>query len=133
LLKELKQKKENLAMEYYVIEAGYANTEFAEQLKEDWREFEENKTYDAQLVHDTDRYDCATRLLWYEKLQGGKWRQDKMFQGEIDRIVTSEVKLWAQKLTEERKAFWASRTSDDLIIFIVGTTPFFNHLLMLSK
>lgn len=120
-------------MEYYVIEARFADAKFAEQLKDDWREFEENETDDAHLVHDTDRYDCAIRLLWYEKRQGGKWRQDKMFQGEIDRIVTREIKIWAQKLTEEREAFWASRNSDDLTILIMGTIPSLKRLFILSK
>lgn len=108
-------------MEYYIIEAGFANPEFAKQLEKDWQEFEANETYDAHLVHDTDRFDCATRLLWYEKRHRGEWRQDEMFEGEMKRIVTREIKIWAQKLTEEREAFWASRNSDNLIIFIMGT------------
>jgi UMP-CMP kinase len=127
LYPEKKHKLELLAMRYLEIKARSVNPDFAAEMMKLWLEFEEGETQDARIVHDMDRYECAVQLFAYEKRARGTKKFDEMFQGQIGRILTAEVKPWGKALVETRDAFWATKSVDDLIIFVIGSTLPFEH------
>ncbi|KAL2063204.1 hypothetical protein VTL71DRAFT_5008 [Oculimacula yallundae] len=85
-----------------------------------WLEFEDGKTKDTQIVRDLDRIECALELFTIEQKQCGKWRDNEMFEDQINKVITGECQRWKDTLVQIRNTFWKNRESYSQIVFLIG-------------
>lgn len=73
-----------------------------------FEEYEENRTLEAQFVHDVDKMELLLQMVEYERGQGLELAE---FCHVVDRIQLSEVKEWALTVLKEREDFWKKKNA----------------------
>jgi putative hydrolase of HD superfamily len=73
-----------------------------------WQEYEDNKTLEAQYVHDIDKMELLLQMVEYEKRGQGKLDLGE-FAYVRTGIVLEEVARWADEVMREREEFWAGK------------------------
>ncbi|KAJ5172748.1 HD domain-containing protein [Penicillium capsulatum] len=71
----------------------------AQQMKEVFEEYEENKTLDAQYVHDIDKLELLLQMVEYERSHKVDLSD---FEGVVSRVQLPEMKVWAENVMKER-------------------------------
>ena len=104
-----KHRREAASMKYLsknllgaVVNGG---AEAGEDMREVWKEYEDNKTLEANFVHDVDKLELVLQMVEYEKRYAGKMDLGE-FSKVAGRIVLPEVREWCAELMKEREQFW---------------------------
>jgi putative hydrolases of HD superfamily len=106
-----KSRREEETMDYLCkallgnVDGGTAG----DRIRAAWREYEDNKTLEAQFVHDVDKVELILQMVEYEKATQGT-RDLSEFVYVASKVETPEVKAWCDQLLEEREAY--KRTID---------------------
>jgi putative hydrolase of HD superfamily len=88
------------------VENGHAG----EEIKRLWREYEDNKTREANFVHDIDKMELMLQVLEYEKSHSTADFRD--FDGSANQIKLPEVKTWCDEVLKELKELRESKGLD---------------------
>ena len=118
---EDKYVREKLAIDFLAAQNQSTNPEFATEIRDLWKEYEERKTREARLVHDIDVFERLLQAKGYEVRAHGKQDLGDFFWQWETLIETPEIKNWTISLLYERDAFWSRTTAKSTIIFVLGT------------
>ena len=80
-------------------------------MREVWQEYEDNKTLEANFVHDVDKLELILQMVEYEKRYAGKLDLGE-FSWVAERIVLPEVREWCAELLKEREQYWKELGKD---------------------
>lgn len=97
---------------------------FAVELESVWKEYEEGKTKEAQLVRDIDVYERLVQAKEYEVRERGEKDLGDFFVQWEEIITTSEIKRWTEFLLRERETFWSRKKASAVIIFVLGMSSY---------
>ncbi|CAF9938705.1 MAG: HD domain-containing protein 2 [Heterodermia speciosa] len=118
--KEDKHLRERLAIQFLSALNQPGNMAFAVELESVWKEYEEGKTKEAQLVRDIDVYERLVQAKEYEVRERGEKDLGDFFVQWEEIITTSEIKRWTEFLLRERETFWSRKKASAVIIFVLG-------------
>ncbi|KAL9687625.1 hypothetical protein QQ045_032030 [Rhodiola kirilowii] len=96
--KEEKSRREEAALEEMCKVLGEGTR--SEEIKELWREYEDNSSKEANLVKDFDKVEMILQALEYEKEQGKVL--DSFFQSTAGKFQTDVGKAWATEVNARR-------------------------------
>lgn len=102
-----KNRREEETMDYLctgLLGAVFAG-EQGQSIRQIWQEYEDNKTLEAQFVHDVDKMELVLQMLEYERQHEGRLDLGE-FSWVAQKIVLPEVKEWCAKVLDERASFW---------------------------
>ncbi|KAL5361477.1 HD domain-containing protein [Aspergillus floccosus] len=74
-----------------------------------FQEYEENKTLEAQFVHDIDKMELLLQMVEYERANSVDLSE---FCHVARRVQLPEIKEWAATVLQEREAFWKKKTEE---------------------
>ncbi|KAI1171192.1 HD domain-containing protein [Nemania sp. FL0916] len=106
-----KSRREGDTMDYIAtsllgkVYGGLAGAE----IRDLWQEYEDSMTLESTFVHDLDKMELLTQMVEYERRADRKLDLGE-FAYVATRIVTSEVKVWADEVLKEREVFWGAET-----------------------
>ncbi|MCJ1244985.1 hypothetical protein MMC30_002186 [Trapelia coarctata] len=107
--KEEKCRRETEAMDYltkHLLGAvGNGGEKAGMGFQEVWQEYEDNKTLEANFVHDVDKLELILQMVEYEKKHQGGLDLGE-FSRVAERIELAEVKEWCVELLRERQQYW---------------------------
>lgn len=110
--KEEKARREAGAMEYLTKNllgaVGNGGKEAGMGFRDVWQEYEDNKTLEANFVHDVDKLELVLQMIEYEKMHQGRLDLGE-FSRVAERIELAEVKDWCAELLKERQQFWVDQ------------------------
>lgn len=106
---------------------------FAVDLESVWKEYEERKTKEAQLVRDIDVYERLVQAKEYEVRERGEKDLGNFFVQWEEMITTPEIKRWTKSLLRERETFWSRKKASAVIIFVLGTSSYYISLRCFSS
>lgn len=102
-----KSRMEETTMEYIAHRLlGNVNGDAADEILRLWREYEDNRTDDANFVHDIDKMELELQTLEYERSHNTELDE---FYGMINVIKSPEIKAWAERIEEQRRELRRSR------------------------
>jgi len=106
-----KNRRETEAMDYLTKSllggVGNGGKEAGAAMRDVWQEYEDNKTLEANFVHDVDKLELILQMFEYEKRGQGTLDLGE-FRWVADNILLAEVKEWSNEILRERKLFWES-------------------------
>jgi len=110
--KEEKSRREAEAMDYLTknLLGAVANggKDAGMGFQEVWQEYEDNKTLEANFVHDVDKLELIFQMNEYEQRGNGNLDLGE-FSRVAERIELPEVKEWCAELLRERQQYWDNR------------------------
>lgn len=74
----------------------------AQEMKGVFEEYEENKTLEANFVHDIDKMELLLQMVEYERSHKVDLTE---FEGVISRVQLPEIKAWAEDVVKERPKY----------------------------
>ena len=116
---EEKFKRETLAVDYISCLLKGPNPSAAAEIKELFDEFEENKTPEAKFVKEIDAFECLVQEEEYED-RATKDHNFSEFYNLQSRISSKDLSHWTELLVEERNAITKKRSTDTVIVFVIG-------------
>lgn len=78
------------------------------EIRKIFQEYEENKTLEAQFVHDVDKMELLLQMVEYERAHEIDLSE---FCHVAGRIQLPEVKEWAAAVLKEREALWKKKAA----------------------
>lgn len=78
------------------------------EIRKIFQEYEDNKTLEAQFVHDVDKIELLLQMIEYEREHDVDLTE---FCHVAQRIQLPEVKEWASSVLKEREALWQKKTA----------------------
>ncbi|KKA27697.1 hypothetical protein TD95_002361, partial [Thielaviopsis punctulata] len=104
-----KSRRESETMDYLTktllgrFDGGLAG----KQIREIWQEYEDSQTAESIVVHDLDKLELLHQMVDYEK-RAEKRLDLSEFAYVAKKIVTPEIRDMAEKVLEEKAAFWGA-------------------------
>jgi putative hydrolase of HD superfamily len=104
-----KSRREETTMDYFTqsllgrVHGGIPGKE----IKEIWKEYEDDETLEAHFVHDVDKIELILQMVEYERANDSKLDLGE-FSWVASRIVLPEVKEWSAQVMKEREEFWGN-------------------------
>lgn len=117
--KEDKHRRESLAVDYLACLLQTSNPFAAAEIKSLFEEFEENKTPEAIFIKEIDAFECLVQAEEYEERARTDHRLGDVLSLE-SRISTKDLSRWSKLLAEERNAISSKKSTDTLIVFVIG-------------
>jgi putative hydrolase of HD superfamily len=125
-----KSRREAESMDYLCggLLGNFDGGKAAESVRALWQEYEDNKTPEAQFVHDVDKLELLLSMVEYEKDGGGEPDLGE-FCHVAKRINSPLVKEWADEILKERFDFWTTsgkakgRTIENLVPDAASVKP----------
>lgn len=77
-----------------------------------WLEYEDNKTLEAQFVHDVDKLELMLQMVEYERADKGGPILGS-FTDCVKNIVLPEVKEWCAEVLRERESYWREKGMEE--------------------
>lgn len=74
----------------------------AQEMKGVFEEYEENKTLEANFVHDIDKMELLLQMVEYERSHKVDLTE---FEGVVSRVQLPEIKAWAEDVVKERPKY----------------------------
>ena len=96
-----------------------SNPSAASEIKTLFQEFEENKTPEAKFVKEIDAFECLVQAEEYE----ARAYEDHRFSDflHLESLISSkDLSRWTKLLTEERNSISSKRSTDTVIVFVIG-------------
>ncbi|CCC71432.1 hypothetical protein NCAS_0H01220 [Naumovozyma castellii] len=104
--KEEKHRRELATVEYLCEKFIKPYNEIAaEQLLNDWWDYEECRSMEARYVKDIDKYEVLLQCFEYERLYKGEKNLQEFFTA-VELIKTDEVKSWINEVVCQRDHFF---------------------------
>jgi hypothetical protein len=111
--------RESLAVDYLSCLLTTSNPSAAAEIKSLFEEFEENKTPEAKFVKEIDAFECLVQAEEYEE-RGHEDHRLSDFLHLQSRISSKDLSRWTKLLAEERSAISLKRSTDTVIVFVIG-------------
>lgn len=73
-----------------------------QEMKQVFEEYEENKTLEANFVHDIDKLELLLQMVEYERSHKVDLSE---FEGVLSRLQLPEMKAWAENVVQERPKY----------------------------
>jgi putative hydrolase of HD superfamily len=108
-----KNRRESTTMEYLTqnLLGCYNGGSTGKELMEAWQEYEDGKTLESMFVHDVDKIELVLQMIEYERAHKHELDLGE-FAWVAGRIVSKEVKAWADEVLLERETFWGRKGHD---------------------
>lgn len=105
-----KCRRETETMDYICTQllgnvGGSAGAQQAQAIRDAWQEYEDGETPESQFVHDVDKMELLLQMVEYERGHAGRLDLGE-FSRVAGKIVSPEVRVWAEDVLAERRAFW---------------------------
>lgn len=108
--KEEKHRRELATIEYLCEELIKPyNEKAAEEIKEDWLEYENISSLEARYVKDIDKYEMLVQCFEYERAYNGE-KDLEQFWRAVSSIKTDEIQSWVKALLKDREEFFKQIT-----------------------
>lgn len=104
-----KARREAAVMDYIestLLSGVPGGTLTGEEIRRVFQEYEDNKTLEAQFVHDIDKMELLLQMVEYERAHGINLSE---FTHVASRIQMPEVQEWAATVLKEQEEFWKTR------------------------
>ena len=105
-----KSRREATTMDFLtddLLRSAGASAAVGREMRAVWQEYEDSQTLDSQFVHDVDKMELLLQMEEYERR--GRGRVDLgEFAYVARKLVTPEVRAWADELLAKREAFWGA-------------------------
>jgi 5'-deoxynucleotidase YfbR-like HD superfamily hydrolase len=118
-LEEDKYRRESLAVDYLSCLLKTSNHSAAVEIKSLFEEFEAGESPEARFVREIDAFECLVQAEEYED-RAEKPDTFLEFVGLESRISSTDLGLWTKLLAQERSAISAKKSTDTIIIFVIG-------------
>ena len=102
--KEEKVRREALTMDYIAEKSGQEG----QNIRALWHEFEAGESQESRIAQDIDKLEMMLQAVEYEKQLDGKVDLGE-FMGAKRKLKTEECIAYAEKIVDEREAFWGDR------------------------
>ena len=111
--------RESLTVDYLSCLLRTSNPSAAAEIRSLFEEFEENKTPEAKFVKEIDAFECLVQAEEYEE-RAHEDHQLSDFLHLESRISSKDLRRWTKLLAEERNAISSKRSTDTVIVFVIG-------------
>jgi putative hydrolase of HD superfamily len=113
IVKEEKNRRESTTMEYLTqnLLGRFNGGSTGKDLMQAWQEYEDSETLESKFVHDVDKIELVLQMVEYERAHKHELDLGE-FAWVARRIVSQEVKTWADEVLLEREAFWGHKGHD---------------------
>ena len=105
-----KSRREATTMDFLtddLLRSAGASVAVGREMREVWQEYEDSQTLDSQFVHDVDKMELLLQMEEYERRGRGHVDLGE-FAYVARKLVTPEVRAWADELLAQREAFWGA-------------------------
>jgi putative hydrolase of HD superfamily len=105
--KEEKSRRESVTMDYICTQLlGKFNGGLnGAEIRKIWQEYEDSVTQESLFVHDVDKIELLLQMVEYERASACETDLGE-FTWVAQKIVSPEVKDWADQVFRERKEMW---------------------------